>query len=90
VGVRIWNLNEASGAQRGWKDVEIFVSDSPTEADSIAKGIVPPAPGAADTPDYSTLVPVPFARGRYVRLQAKKLWTTDTHTGLSEIQVLGF
>jgi hypothetical protein len=25
-----------------------------------------------------------------VRLQAKKLWASDTHTGLSEIQVLGF
>lgn len=90
AGVRIWNFNQASGAQRGWKEVEIVVSDSPTEADAIAKGIVPPAPGAVDTPDYSTLVPVPFARGRYVRLRAKKLWTTDTHTGLSEIQVLGF
>lgn len=90
VGIRIWNFNQASGSQRGWKEVDIFVSDSATEADSIARGIVPPAPGAADTPDYSTLVPVPFARGRYVRLQAKKLWTSDTHTGLSEIQVLGF
>ncbi|MDA1052345.1 MAG: discoidin domain-containing protein [Planctomycetota bacterium] len=90
MGVRIWNFNQVSGTQRGWKDVEIFVSDSPTEADPIARGIVPPAPGAADTPDYSTLVPVPFARGRYVRLQAKKLWTSDTYTGVSEIQILGF
>lgn len=90
VGVRIWNFNQAAGAQRGWKDVDIFVGDSTTEADPVARGIVPPAPGAADTPDYSTTVPVPFARGRYVRLQAKKLWTTDTHTGLSEIQILGF
>lgn len=90
VGVRIWNFNQAAGAQRGWKDVDIFVGDSTTEADPVARGIVPPAPGAADTPDYSTTVPVPFARGRYVRLQAKTLWTTDTYTGLSEIQVLGF
>jgi hypothetical protein len=90
MGVRIWNFNEASGAQRGWKEVDIIVSDSPTEMDPIANGDVPTAPGAAETPDYSTLVPVPFARGRYVRLEAKQLWTTDSHTGLSEIQVLGF
>ncbi|MBL7041926.1 MAG: discoidin domain-containing protein [Pirellulaceae bacterium] len=90
VGVRIWNFNEASGAQRGWKEVDIIVSDSSSEMDPIASGDVPTAPGAAETPDYSTLVPVPFARGRYVRLQAKQLWTSDSHTGLSEVQVLGF
>ena len=90
VGVRIWNFNEASGAQRGWKEVDIIVSDSSSEMDPIANGDVPKAPGAAETPDYSTLVPVPFARGRYVRLQAKQLWTSDSHTGLSEVQVLGF
>jgi len=91
VGVRIWNFNEASRAQRGWKEVDIIVSDSPTEImDPTASGDVPKAPGAAETPDYSTLVPVPFARGRYVRLQAKQLWTSDSHTGLSEVQVLGF
>jgi hypothetical protein len=90
VGVRIWNFNEASGAQRGWKEVDIIVSDSPTEMDPLAHGDVPAAPGAAETPDYSTLVPVPFARGRYVRLQATQLWTSDSHTGLSEVQVLGF
>lgn len=89
-GIRIWNFNQAAGSQRGWREVDIFVSDSTTEADPVARGVVPPAPGAADTPDYSTLVPVPFARGRYVRLQAAKLWASDTHTGLSEIQVLGF
>ncbi len=89
-GVRIWNFNEASGAQRGWKEVDVYVSDSETELEPTARGIVPIAPGAADTPDYSTLVPVPFARGRYVRLQAAELWTSDSHTGLSEIQVLGF
>jgi hypothetical protein len=91
VGVRIWNFNEASKAQRGWKEVDIIVSDSATEiTDPISSGHVPIAPGAAETPDYSTLVPVPFARGRYVRLQAKQLWTSDSHTGLSEVKVLGF
>lgn len=90
VGVRIWNFNEASGAQRGWKEVDIIVSDSSSEMDPIASGDVPKAPGAAETPDYSTVVSVPFARGRYVRLQAKDLWASDSHTGLSEIQVLGF
>jgi hypothetical protein len=91
AGVRIWNFNQASGAERGWKAVDIRVSDSPTEIiDPIAKGHVPQAPGAADTPDYSTTVPVPFARGRYVRLRAAELWKSDGYTGLSEVQVLGF
>ena len=90
VGVRVWNFNQASGAQRGWKEVDIFVSDSPLTLKRNARGIIPTAPGAADTPDYSTIVPVPFVRGRYVRLQAHTLWTSDTHTGVSEIQVLGF
>lgn len=90
VGVRIWNFNQTSGSQRGWKSVDIFVSDSPAEPTPIANGIVPRAPGVADTPDYGSTVPVPFVRGRYVRLQAESLWTRDAHTGLSEIQILGF
>lgn len=90
AGVRIWNFNEPAGMQRGWKEVEIFVSDSPAEPAAAAQGIVPQAPGVADTPDYGTFIGVPQVRGRYVRLQAKSLWATETHSGLSEIQVLGF
>ena len=47
-------------------------------------------PGAADTPDYSSTIPVPLVRGRYVKLQAKTLWRPDAHTGLAEVQVFGF
>ncbi len=90
AGVRIWNFNQQSGTQRGWKDVEIFVSDSPTALTPSAIGIVPRAAGADKPVDYSSQIPVPFVRGRYVRLRAKSLWSTDTYTGLSEIQVLGF
>lgn len=89
-GVRLWNFNQQSGSQRGWKEVEVFVSDSPTALSPVATGILLRAPGAANTPDYSSVIPVPFVRGRYVRLYAKSLWTSDTYTGLSEIQVLGF
>lgn len=90
AGVRLWNFNQQYGSQRGWKDVEIFVSDSPTALSPAATGILLRAPGAADTPDYSTVIPVPFVRGRYVRLYAKSLWDRNDYTGLSEIQVLGF
>jgi hypothetical protein len=49
-----------------------------------------PAPGVADPPDYGTLIPVPAAIGRYVRIQAKSYWTEESHSGLAEIQVVGF
>ncbi|HND55538.1 MAG TPA: discoidin domain-containing protein, partial [Pirellulaceae bacterium] len=90
TSVRVWNWNEPSGGQRGWKEFEIYVSDSPAELTPVATGIVPPAPGAANTPDYGTLVPIPPTVGRYVRLQAKSTWTADSHSGLAEVQLLGF
>lgn len=90
TAVRIWNWNEPSGAQRGWKEVEVFVSVAPAELAPAATGIVPPAPGAADVPDYGALIPVTPTRGRYVRLQAKSNWTLESHSGLSEVQVIGF
>lgn len=90
VGVRIWNFNEPSNTHRGWKEAAVFVSDKPRIFDPVSIGIVPMAPGAADTPDYSTLIPVDFVRGRYVKLQAKSLWRADAHTGLAEVQVIGF
>ena len=89
-GVRIWNYNEPSAAHRGWKDVEIFVSNSPALLSPIAFGLAPPAPAVADSHDYSVTLPVPFARGRYVKLQPKTLWREDALSGLTEVQVLGF
>ncbi len=90
TGVRIWNFNEPSYTYRGWKDVDVYVGDSPARMQLVSRGIVPQAPGAADTPDYSTLVPVDFANGRYVRLVGKTMWQPNTYTGLAEVQVLGF
>ncbi|MCC7419472.1 MAG: discoidin domain-containing protein [Planctomycetaceae bacterium] len=89
-GIRIWNFNEPSGMHRGWKEVEVFVSATETALNPVASGIVLPAPGLADTPDYSSVIPVPSVRGRYVRLEAKSVWRPDTYMGLSEIQVLGY
>lgn len=90
TAVRIWNWNEPSGTQRGWKEVEVFVSLTPAELAPAATGIVPPAPGAADVPDYGALIPVTPTRGRYLRLQAKSNWTLESHSGLAEVQVIGF
>ncbi|MCH7728767.1 MAG: hypothetical protein IH991_20125, partial [Planctomycetes bacterium] len=55
----------------------------------VAKGIVPQAPGADNPPDYSTLVPIAYAQGRYVRLVGKTIWSPNAYTGLAEVQVLG-
>ena len=89
TGVKIWNLNEPSYGTRGWKEVHIYVGDSPAKMRLAAKGIVPQAPGAADTPDYSTVIPIEFIKGRYVRLVGKSTWAPNAHTGVTEIQVLG-
>ena len=72
------------------KDFEIFVGNSPSETTPVAAGIVPQAPGTADTPDYGSLINLPFTRGRYIRLQAKGPWQPNAYMGLSEVQVLGF
>ncbi|MFP6613410.1 MAG: DUF4457 domain-containing protein [Pirellulales bacterium] len=89
TGIRIWNFNEPSNSHRGWKDVHIYVGDSPARMRLVSKGIVPQAPGAAETADYSTLVPIDFAQGRYVRLVGKSTWQPESHTGLAELQILG-
>jgi hypothetical protein len=90
TGVRVWNWNEPSGTQRGWKELEIYVSNSPAELNPTASGFLLPAPGVADPPDYGSQIPVPAAIGRYVRIQAKSYWTVESHSGLAEIQVVGF
>jgi hypothetical protein len=56
----------------------------------VTEGVVPPAPGAADTADYSVTLNVPFARGRYVKIQPRSYWRPESVSGLSEVQVLGF
>jgi hypothetical protein len=91
VGVRIWNLNTPQDYQGGWKHMVVYVGSDAAELTSrIAWGIVPQAPGTKDAPDYSTTIPVNFARGRYVRLAAESLWSKRQTTGLTEVQVLGF
>jgi len=90
VGVRIWNFNQPGGTHRGWKELEVFVSNSRSDLSAEVSGVIPPAPGIADAPDYSTLLPVNFVRGRYVILKARSVWRADGHAGLTEIQVLGF
>ena len=89
TGVQIWNLNEPSYTYRGWKDVHIYVGDSAATMRLAAKGFVPQAPGKAEIPDYSTIIPLNFARGRFVRLVGKTTWNPNAHTGISEVQVLG-
>ena len=89
TGVRLWNLNEPGAPPRGWKEVTIFVGDTPSESAAAANGLVPTAPGAASPIDYSTRVAVPFVKGRYVRLQAKSLWPADAPSGLTEVQIIG-
>ncbi len=91
VGVRVWNLNESNGGQHGWKDVAVYIGSIPTElVTPAAKGVIPPALGKNNPVDYSVTVPVNFAQGRYVRLRAENTWSQSSHTGLTEVQILGF
>ena len=91
AGVKLWNLNQPGNTQRGWKEVTIFIGETPAEATRpIAQGVVPQAPGAAGESDYGATIPVAFARGRYVRLDAQSLWSKQEYSGLTEVQVLGF
>lgn len=90
VGVRLWNLNEPGRVHRGWKEVDVYIGETSSALTPVAAGVVPAAPGAAGTPDYGTTLSVPFAHGRYLRLEARSVWRPDSHAGLSEVQVLGF
>lgn len=91
VAVRIWNLNEPGGTQRGWKETAVYVGQTPTATIQPAGlGLVPQAPGRIDAADYSTTIPANHTRGRYVRLVAQSLWKEEGHTGLTEIEVLGY
>ena len=90
TAIRIWNFNQAGGGHRGWKEIEIFVANSRTDLTPEFSGVVPPAPGADGTPDFSTTFPIAQVRGQYVILKAKSLWTSDSYSGLSEIQVIGY
>ncbi|MFT7640063.1 MAG: hypothetical protein ACI9G1_001802 [Pirellulaceae bacterium] len=87
----MWNFNETNGTHRGWKDVIVYVGNTPTDlVTQSATGQVPRGPGVANMPDYSTMIPVPSARGRYLRLEAGSVWQKDGEMGLTELTVLGY
>ena len=90
TGIRIWNFNENAAGYRGWKDVEVYVSDTPTALRPVSQGNLLPAPGIADPLDYSQIIPVDFAHGRYVKLMCKEYLAQSSHAGLTEIQILGY
>lgn len=90
AAVRIWNYNVPGQTHRGWKDVDIFVSETQSLLTPVAHGLVPPAPGRVDVGDYSTTLSVPFVRGRYVKIEPRSVWRDDGAAGVTEIQVLGF
>lgn len=90
AGVRIWNFNSAGLTDRGWRDVDVFVTDDLADVPPSASGVLPKAFGRKDYGDYSDTIPVPFARGRYVKLQARTLWSDQKVSGLSEVQILGW
>ena len=90
TGIRIWNCNEASGTHRGWKDLEIYVSSDSSPTVPVAVGVIPPAPGLPDTPDYGSILQVPFAKGRFVKLQLLSVWRDDGIAAISELEVLGY
>jgi len=90
TAVRVWNYNGGGQRDRGWKEIDVFVSNSRTDLTPEASGTIPRAPGANDTPDFSIQLPVDQVRGRYVILKAKSLWAPSNFAGLSEVQVIGY
>lgn len=90
AGVKVWNHNQQSYPQYGWKIVNIGVSNDSTDPKVVGSGIVPMAPGAADRPDFSTIIPIPYVTGRFVRLACPERWSNAAVSGLAEIQVIGF
>ena len=88
--MRVWNYNGSGQRDRGWKEDDVFVSNSRTDLIPEASGTIPRAPGANDTPDFSIQLPVDQVRGRYVILKAKSLWAPSNFAGLSEVQVIGY
>lgn len=90
TGIRIWNFNESGAGYRGWKDVEVYVSDTQTALRPVSQGILLPAPGIADPLDYSQVIPVSFIQGRYVKVACREYLAQSSHAGLTEIQILGY
>jgi hypothetical protein len=90
TGVRLWNYNQPGAQHRGWKEVDIYVDPRPALLAPVATGLLSPAPPTADATDYSTLLEVPFVRGRYVKLQPRSDWRADGISGLAEVQIMGF
>jgi hypothetical protein len=90
TGIRIWNYNLPGTLNRGWKDVELFVSPEPSLLSPVARGQVPPARGEATGADYSITLAVPMVRGRYVKIEPRSTWSPDGNGGVTEIEILGF
>ena len=96
TAVRVWNYNGSGQRDRGWKEVDVFVSNSRTDLTPEISGIIPRAPGAVvppgapAPPDFSILLPVDQVQGRYVILKARSLWAPSSFAGLAEIQVIGY
>ena len=94
--MRVWNYNGSGQRDRGWKEVDVFVSNSRTDLTPEISGIIPRAPGAVvppgapAPPDFSILLPVDQVQGRYVILKARSLWAPSSFAGLAEIQVIGY
>ena len=90
TGVRIWNYNHPSLQRYGWRETDIFVSNTPSPPFPIATGFIPQGPGPEDPPDFSTIITFPPVTGRYVKLAARSLWSGENQSGLAEVQLLGF
>jgi len=90
TGIRIWNYNSPGTVYRGWKEVDLFVSPEPSLLSPVARGQVPQARGEATGADYSITLPIPFVRGRYVKLEPRSTWNPDGQGGVTEVEILGF
>lgn len=92
AGLKIWNFfGKEYETRRGFKDIEIMVTNDPAANETPIKAIVPRAPQEKDEPgDFGWVIRLPFLRGRYVILRGLSTHDGRQQGGLSELQVLGF
>jgi len=88
-GVRIWNYNSANEPHRGWQDAVCWVGSDPGSWNSPVEFTIPKAPARATPADYGVTINLPLLRGRYLKLQSRRLWDGGGHGGLTEVSVLG-
>lgn len=85
--VKLWNYNTADGAPYGWREGSAVVSDDPGGSAGAVAFDLPKAPGKTDPLDFGKMIELPFARGRYLRLECRTSHLGEPRGGLTEAEL---